>query len=752
MQKLDLRLNWQLFAKRLFKYLVVLLLFLSLLIPILTLSYRLARESAMSQAQTRFDDGASRLARQIKRCYHIVTLLQDEFEYTRLLLLTGEPKAAYYVDINTLQRRLATLIQDEDYLRGAYLTFRNNSVFISNVLSSDDHARIYPEFFAYEGVTREAWLDTIYGETYADRFIGESQVFIGPGIGPNSRVITLLINASPYKTVNHSATLSCMLDANAIVESLIVPDLMAEGFILLRAAQGQTVLSHGYDDATDLTQYIVLETTLQSIGIDISAGIPKAALQRSLWTLLGVVLVYSIIGFIAIVLIALAFSYKDAVAMNNVLGQLSGSPGNLLTRQGEYRYIENVIRSMSSENQASMQKIMYLNQSMQACILDSLFVRGVYTRKDEWEALRYFDDDFHCYCVVKCQVQASSGEDRIVSQCLLALEGALAGALRTRYITLPQSPTELVLLIFFEDAQAAHYSSVQQAFQTALIEADNKTEKQFHYHIGISRLHDGVRHVREAYLESQQAVYIGRQDGENGVHRYDLLNEQNEASGSFDMAILIQLNEVILSGDLSHARQIFALIEEFVTQRCGDENQALQVFFSTRQVLDNVHRELAARSRISNTPLDITLPEYDPAVSVLQNLPELDAAMAQLCSAVVQGNRSNNERLRQDILLFIQENVTNPDLNAEGIAEAMSISVKYTFAFVKEHTGKSLGKYIEDLRMDIAEDLLRNTDLPVRKISEDAGFGSEKTFYRIFNKKHAVSPTKWRQLFSNITP
>lgn len=746
-----LRLNGQLFIKRLFKYFIVLLLFISLMIPVLSLSYRLARESALTQAHTRLADGANRLTMQIERCYQIVALLQGEREYINLLLLTGSPKTANYVDIIMTQRRLSTLIQNEDYLRNAYLVFRNNPVIISNALCGDDYSSVYPDFFAYEGLSRAEWLDMLYGQSNTDRFMPEAQVYVGPGIGRHSRAVTLLINASPYKTVNHSATLGCIMDVGAIVDSLIVPGLMNEGYVLLKDAQGQVIVNHGFDAASDASKYIVLAASLQSADIHISVGIPKANLQQSLWTLLGLVLVYSVAGFTAIVIITLAFSYKDAAAMNSVIKLLSGSPGNLLTRRGEYRYIEKVIRTMSSDHQASMQKIVHLNQSMQACILDSLFARGVYTRKDEWEALRFFDDDFRCLCVVKCQIHTAGKEECAVSELLLMLEHSLVAALHTRYITLPQSPTELVLLIFFHGDTAA-YDGLQGVFWEALSTIKDKNTEGACFHIGISLLHDGVRGARKAYLESQQAIYINHQANADGVYRYDPAYEQNGAGYSFDMEILPQLNEVILTGDASHARQIFTEIEEFVTQRCGDENQALQVFFSTRQVLDNVLRELTARSSVNHTPLEVHLPEYDPAVSVLHNLPELEKAMTQLCGAVIQGKRSNNERLRESILSFICENITNSDLNAETIAYSMSISVKYVFSFVKEHTGKSLGKYIEDLRMEMAENLLRSTDLPIRKISEDVGFGSEKTFYRNFSKKHSISPTRWRQMQQNITP
>ena len=81
------------------------------------------------------------------------------------------------------------------------------------------------------------------------------------------------------------------------------------------------------------------------------------------------------------------------------------------------------------------------------------------------------------------------------------------------------------------------------------------------------------------------------------------------------------------------------------------------------------------------------------------------------------------------------------------VAEKFSLSEKYFFAFVKEQTGKSFGKYIENIRLDKVIELLKTTDTNVNEIAQQVGFNSISTFYKTFNRVFGVSPAEWRKNF-----
>ncbi len=62
----------------------------------------------------------------------------------------------------------------------------------------------------------------------------------------------------------------------------------------------------------------------------------------------------------------------------------------------------------------------------------------------------------------------------------------------------------------------------------------------------------------------------------------------------------------------------------------------------------------------------------------------------------------------------------------------------------KKETGKPFVPYLTDYRMDIAADLVVNTNEKSYKIAEKVGYQDANYFSYVFKKKFAVSPSKYR--------
>lgn len=217
---------------------------------------------------------------------------------------------------------------------------------------------------------------------------------------------------------------------------------------------------------------------------------------------------------------------------------------------------------------------------------------------------------------------------------------------------------------------------------------------------------------------------MNNKDGTSGVYLYDFARD-NSQKRIFNVAVLLKLRNVVLAGDTAVVGQLFGEIIQFVKKFELDEQECLQIFFSVRQIISNTYREL-----LGNTlNLDLKLPEYSPTCSIIEVLTELSEFTLKVCDIVNKNNRSSNEQLKAAIIEYITTNYSDKGLNASSIAENMLISEKYVFSLIKEHTGKSLGRYIEDIRLSKAEELLLTTSYSNKKISEMVGFGGENTFY-----------------------
>ena len=60
--------------------------------------------------------------------------------------------------------------------------------------------------------------------------------------------------------------------------------------------------------------------------------------------------------------------------------------------------------------------------------------------------------------------------------------------------------------------------------------------------------------------------------------------------------------------------------------------------------------------------------------------------------------------------------------------------------------GINFRKYLNDLRIEHARDLLLTTDLTVNEISEQSGFMSPSYFISVFKKTEDVTPNEFRKI------
>lgn len=64
---------------------------------------------------------------------------------------------------------------------------------------------------------------------------------------------------------------------------------------------------------------------------------------------------------------------------------------------------------------------------------------------------------------------------------------------------------------------------------------------------------------------------------------------------------------------------------------------------------------------------------------------------------------------------------------------------------VKQHFGVTLSEFINDLRINYISNLLIHTNISIINTCYECGFQSLSNFYKIFKKKHGVSPAEFRK-------
>ena len=95
---------------------------------------------------------------------------------------------------------------------------------------------------------------------------------------------------------------------------------------------------------------------------------------------------------------------------------------------------------------------------------------------------------------------------------------------------------------------------------------------------------------------------------------------------------------------------------------------------------------------------------------------------------------------------YIKAQLQNPLLSEKEIAEHIGISASYLSTLFRRQRQTTPTKYIRDLRLQQAVELLRTTNFTVLEVCSACGFGSPETFHRVFKAEFAISPGKLKKM------
>ena len=105
---------------------------------------------------------------------------------------------------------------------------------------------------------------------------------------------------------------------------------------------------------------------------------------------------------------------------------------------------------------------------------------------------------------------------------------------------------------------------------------------------------------------------------------------------------------------------------------------------------------------------------------------------------------SSARRLIVEAQNIVKERYMEADISLDEVCAVLGVSNSYFSSVLKKEAGKSFISYLTDYRMDIAAEMILNTDEKSYTIAEKVGYLDANYFSYVFKKKFGVSPSKYR--------
>lgn len=469
------------FIKRCIKYISILAILLLMVVPLLLKSYTFAKQLTIDKSSTKLREGIISLESQVIKAQEIANLLRNEDTFRQIFFLNGLPSSEYYADINILQSKFKSLSLTQDMLSNVYVMFKDNPVFISNYIASDNNADVYAKYLNYENLSVSEWYDQLFKENYVIKFLPARQVFSSYYKRGYFEGVTCLINNSYFNSIDQKSIMACVFDKEDILNKLLHEDQRGEYFAYITDPRGQLLFTHNYSNTESLKEvknldeiilsskkFITLTYTSDKFGLHTVVGIPLHLFEKNINSLLELVILYVVIGTLLILLLSLLFSMKETLWIKRLVEVASKATKTIFTISNEYSYINNAITKISTINEEQLCKIEALNNSIKNSTLKNLLILGVYTEEEKREVERYFNNSFDQFCVAKVVYRIDDlqeVEETVQQNIAVEIENTFKQSMKYKFMAINLPTNEVIFVIFLDKEDSSDINNIKSAYR-----------------------------------------------------------------------------------------------------------------------------------------------------------------------------------------------------------------------------------------------------------------------------------------------
>lgn len=260
----------------------------------------------------------------------------------------------------------------------------------------------------------------------------------------------------------------------------------------------------------------------------------------------------------------------------------------------------------------------------------------------------------------------------------------------------------------------------------------------------VSKCHEGMNHLYDAYKESVYAINQRLLEGWDGVYVYEA---QKTGSGvpALDRAAEIELRGALDASDFARAKKVIVeVFEDPVLLSNGDIYALYNRIISVLEIL-NQHYHSSASDEISREKMLLMFSRrYDlynfKHMSELENY--LFGIAQELCSAGAPERA--NHAIIDEILEYISRSYQY-DISLRKLAEQKYfMNPSYLSRLFKAAVGKTFSRYIIEYRLERSRDLLENSILKISDIAAHVGYNDASHYIQSFRRLYGVTPEEYR--------
>ncbi|MCC3373269.1 response regulator [Cohnella sp. REN36] len=260
--------------------------------------------------------------------------------------------------------------------------------------------------------------------------------------------------------------------------------------------------------------------------------------------------------------------------------------------------------------------------------------------------------------------------------------------------------------------------------------------------IGVSGRHATLGEAFQAYLEALNSLKMKMYFGHDRATFYEDVTFE-EPRKLFGQDLQLRLYNGVAAGRSQETEELLAdLFEDIRRQRVSarDLEEILRVLMrilrECKEPTEGDAGASAGEAWLAQAGAFDTLEEIRSFVV---------GAFRGAVEAAALSKASRKSKLIVDVLRYLEANYAE-DVSLQKLADRFFVNASYLSRLFKEEVGEIFTKYLMQLRIERARELLRTTHLKVYEVSEAVGYADVKYFNKIFKDLTGLTPADHRSL------
>ncbi|KRF08102.1 AraC family transcriptional regulator [Paenibacillus sp. Soil766] len=758
----------RLFRKFLISYIVI------LVIPSIAgyMSYRTAiavtQSVSIENNVTQLRKSQDILERRIAEVEGFTRQLALNQELSVLMNEKGMDEKVNLYGIWKVNNDIKAFSQTNDFLQQFYIYLNNYNVLLTPASSYFQPERYYQSFH-YKDLSADEWKRTLLEQTH-NREIIPLKPFVTNGV--QTSVITY-IQSLPLDSFNGAARATVVVLIDEKVISSVLSDLKDQygGWSHISDAQGHTIslLGRNESDAAKLaadasfnqsqaSQFynddLVITIRSKTTGWVYRAGIPRHVLMENAnkikyitWSVTSAALVVGL-------LVGLWQAYRNSTPMHRLLNVMKEQFGkDAAVGRNEYDFLQGNISNMISNNKRLENE---LNRQLP-------LIRDAFLKRLIAGEFRSLEEISAAAEQANTGLQADTGYTGILQ--IKGYSGMdsvdILNELSAARLIMKQTLHDLGWFVHMTDLGADRVVVIFEGIATSAedTETANKeverilnelaeflfTEYKITIIAAMGNPFTTLMEVSHTYEQATQALEYALHMNRKGVLWFSDARLESDTY-YYPLDIELRLISTIRAGDLDEARRILhAIMAQNIENRelsIEMKHQLVGELKGTflKLLYQKTFQESDIFEAVKNRVADI---QANEEIDVIRQ--DIDGIMASLCGLIANKKNDHHNKTVEQVMKFIAEMYSDPDLNLYRVAEKAERPEKYISNLFKEVTGKNLSDHLEQVRMDQAANLLKGDTYTVDEIAARVGYNSSHSFRRAFKRVLGVSPSSYRQ-------